>query len=426
MRQTLVSIWPVLVATALLILGNGALSTLLALQMVQAAFPSFVVGLVMSAYFVGLVFGAFYGHRLISGVGHIRAFAALASCFSAATLVHPFLVSAIPWAGLRFVEGFCLAGLIMCTESWLNARATNANRGRILSIYQITYYLAQGCGQFLLNLPNAAGFGLFVIASVLLSLSLVPIAAVRVEAPPLPAPSHFGFRELYSVSPLGVVGAFAAGMILGAFYGLGPYFARQVGLSLFGTTQFMGLVIFGGLLLQWPIGRVSDRFDRRTVLVGLAIAIALVSVGMVVTAGRAGVEFMGLGVLFGGVSFTLYPLCVAHANDQIKGEGFVRTSGGLIVAYGVGAALGPLGASALMNVQGPGALFAFTGVVALTTAVFAVWRMQRRAAVPLADQAEFQALPRTTPVLCEMDPRAEPEEAVFETPAPAVSTSEHP
>ncbi len=261
----------------------------------------------------------------------------------------------------------------------------------------------------MLNIPDPSGFGLFVVAPILVSLALVPVAVARVEAPPLPKLFRYGFRELYAISPLGMLGTFTSGLILGAFYGLAPYFASQAGLDVSGTTVFMGAAIVGGVVLQWPIGRLSDRFDRRPEIIWLAIAITVTSFAMAASTGFGEAAFILLAPVFGGVIFTLYPICVAYANDHIEPADLVATSGGLVMAYGVGATLGPLGASAAMSLLGGVALFAFTGAVALSTALFSLWRMSRREAPPIEDQGDFRPVPRTTPLASKLDPRANPD-----------------
>jgi len=374
-------------------------------RLALAEYPSWVIGGVMSGYFVGLLAAGFSSHKLIASVGHIRAFATLASVMSAATLAHPLLVDPFFWLFLRFVEGYCLAGLAMCTESWLNDHASNETRGRILSIYQIAVYLSQGLGQFLINLGEPSGFTVFVIASMTLSLALVPIASFRIEAPPLPEPHRFGVRKLYAISPLGVAGTFVAGLVLGAFYSLGPYYATESGFSVAETSQFMGLIIIGGLFLQWPIGRLSDHFDRRLVLIWICIALCLICLAVIVAPISHG-ALLVLGTVYGGVLFTIYPLSIAHTNDHIEAADMVAASAGMVVAYGIGAIIGPLAASVLMGWQGPNGLFSFTAGVSATTTAFAFWRMTRRAPVPVEEQAPFQAVPRTTVIIGEMDPRA--------------------
>lgn len=413
MPSVLPSIASLLLGTGLLLLGTGMLGTLVGIRLALEGETSLLVGLVMSAYFAGLMAGSLTAHRLISAIGHIRTFAALASLFSAATLLHPIITDPLPWAVLRAAEGACMAGLFMVTESWLNERATNETRGRILSYYMFTVYLAQGAGQFLLNIASPEGFPLFVIASILVSVALVPVAMTTVQAPVPPKLSHFGLRHLISISPLGVAGAVASGVAMGAFYGLGPIFAQRIGYDISETARLMAAAIVGGLLLQWPIGRLSDRFDRRAMIVLLCGATFAVSMALVAFAGIPWLVIV-LIALFGGVSFTLYPLCVAHANDYIDPADVVPASGGLLLSYSVGATLGPLGASAAMSATNFTGLFAFTGGVGLVTGVFALWRMRQRPAVPLAEQAPFQPLPRTTPMATELDPRNEPEQLSFD------------
>jgi len=421
MRQAVFSISALLFASAFLQLGGGLLGTVVALRMAVAEFPVFIAGAVVSGYFIGYVLGVFYSHRLIDGVGHIRAFAALASLLSAATLLHPFLVSPIPWGGLRFVQGFCLAGLAVCTESWLNERATNEIRGRILSLYMIVMYLALVCGQLLLSVPDPSGFGLFVISSVLLSLALVPVAATRVQAPVPQPPSRFSFRELWEISPLGVTGSFSSGLILGSFYGLMPFFAESTGLTTTGTSHLMAATIFGGLVFQWPIGRLSDRIDRRLILVvmtGLASVIAAVifaALTLPVWDVNPRWLLLGMAPLLGAAVFSIYPLSVAHTNDFIDPSHLVSASAGLILAYGVGAIIGPPVASGLMELIGPIGLFVFFGAAGLTTAAFGAWRMSVRPAVPVEDRDPFHLVTRTTTMSSELDPRGETEETEEDT-----------
>ena len=402
---------PLLVGAALIFLGNGMLGTLLPIRMVSADFAPALAGAVMSSYFLGLICGTFLARRLISGVGHIRAFATFASTLSAATLAHPFLIAAAPWAALRLVEGLCIAGLAMCSESWLNERAGDAMRGRILSLYMIAIYMSQGVGQFLLNLGEVGGTGLFVLASILMSLAVVPVAATRVRAPTLPEATPFRFRRIYAISPLGVVGALASGVILGAFYGMAPYFASQSGLDVAATTQFMGAAIVGGLVLQWPMGRLSDGFDRRAIIVCLTFAIGLAALVVIPAIDWDRIHFISLAAVFGGLIFTLYPVCVAHANDRVDASELVSVATGLLIAYGIGATLGPLAASVLMSVLGPGALFGFIGAMGLMTAVFTLWRMRSRPAPLKEDRDPFRPVPRTTPVAGELDPRSDPADA---------------
>jgi MFS family permease len=407
MKRLALTFWNLLAGTFLLLVGIGLLGTLVPLRLNDAGASSLMIGIVGGAYFVGLIVGTRYCDRIIGAVGHIRAFAGFASILSAATLAFPLLASPLPWAGLRFVNGVCLAGLFTCVESWLNARASNELRGRILSLYMIALYLGQGVGQMLLPLPDPSGMALFMLCAAFVSLSVAPVAMTRISAPPPGAWARLGLRRLYALSPLGAAGAISSGLILGAFYALGPVYARHLGFGIGETAQFMSLVIVGGLILQWPVGRLSDRYDRRHALVAVAIALVVVSAALVAAGMWSTRAALLLAPMLGAVVFTLYPLSVAHANDRLEPAQIVAASAALITAYGAGAAFGPPAAAVLMEIIGPSGLFTFTGVCAAATAAFAVWRMRRRGPVPAEEQVRFLPLPRTTPVAGGLDPRGD-------------------
>ena len=424
MRGTVVSVSALLASIALFMLGNGLLGTVLSVSMAAAQVPTMVTGLVLAAYFAGLALGAATADRVIGSVGHIRAFAALASGYSAAAMIHAFALDPLLWGGLRFLEGFCVAGVFMCTESWLNERASNQTRGRIMSLYMIVLYLAMGAGQFLLTAGELQGFRLFAIASVVASLALVPVALTRMPAPPTPQRSRLGLAALYRLSPLGVFGSFASGVILGAFYALGPAYATYIGLDFAETARFMAAAIFGGLLLQWPIGAYSDRFDRRIVILALNGAIALACLGVMVFSSLSLAGLIGSIFVFGALTFVLYPLSVAHANDFAESSDFVAVAGGLILAYSFGSAIGPIAAAGAIDLIGPAGLFAFDALCALGALLFTLWRMRTRPAAP-DTHTRFVALPRTTPASSPLDPRApeepEPELVVEPVVEPVVS-----
>lgn len=410
MLLTLKSVSSLLTGVTLLMLGGGALTTLLGLRMGDAGFSSQTTGFVMSAYFFGIVIGPFYAHKLISTIGHIRAFTALGSIMSVAALAHPFLVDPWFWAALRFVQGFCIVGMYMCTESWLNEKSTNEIRGQVFALYQITVYLFQGAAQFLLNIPDPTGYGLYIITSALVSLAVVPVALARVEPPELPKAVQLNFRQLYAISPTGMLASLASGGLLGAIYGMGPSFAQQVGLSVPETTQFMGLVIVGGLILQWPFGKLSDIIDRRLVILIITISTLVICLLIMDKTSHNGYALLGLGIAYGGVAFALYPISVAYTNDYAKSDELVPVSAGLLVAYGIGAAIGPTAASLFMETFGARGLFLFSGCVATILSVFIIWRISQRASMPVDEKLHFQALTRTTPVISEMDPRLDAEE----------------
>jgi MFS family permease len=406
MFSTLRLVSSLLLGVAFLMVGAGGLSTILAFRMGVAGLPSTVVGIVTSMYFVGLVLGTGYCHRLITTVGHIRAFAALGSVMSAATLAHALTLDPWLWGVLRLIVGFTTVGMYMCTESWLNEKSSNEIRGQVFSLYQVVLYLGQGAGQFLINVPDEHGMLLYILTSILMSLAILPVAITRVSAPELPKPVRFRLGRLWGISPTGMTASMASGAVMGAFYGLGALFAQQAGLATQQTSQFMGAVIIGGLVLQWPIGKLSDMFDRRQVMVGVSLATAVVCFAIMNKDVHNGTALLSLGALFGGLSFTIYPLAVAYANDYIDAEDRVSASGGLMISYGIGASFGPTLGSVLMDLLGARGLFIFIGGVALLLMVFIIWRITQRSSPPLADQGDYQTLQRTSPVAYEMYPES--------------------
>ena len=405
--QTLRSVSSLLAGMALLMLGNGALSTTLSVSMAEAGTPAWLIGFVTAQYYVGIVLGTTVGHRVIVSVGHIRAFAAFGSTMSAATLAHAFIGDPWVWAGLRFAVGFCAVSMFMCSESWLNSKADNTTRGQVFALYQITVYLFQGLAQFLLLLPDETGFTLFALFSILMSMAIVPVAIVRTAPPELPKATRFNFLKLWRTSPTGMTTALGAGMILGATYGVGPLFAQLIGLDRGGTALFMSSVILGGLILQWPVGRFSDGRDRRLIMLAVCVGVVGAAAALMGKDIGNGSGLFALAVVFGGLAYTLYPLAVAYTNDYLPPEDLIPATGGLVMAYGIGAAIGPLVASVAVQAIGPSGLFAFHGTIAFSLGLLILLRMSKRAAPSSDDQGEFQAVPRTSPVASELDPRAE-------------------
>ena len=403
MLQNIRSVGTLLLAIFMLMMGSGFLATLVALRLEASGSPAFVVGIVAMTYFAGLALGSILAFSVVGMVGHIRAFAAFVSLFSATSIAYAVALDPVFWAFLRLIDGLCMAGVFVCLESWLNERAQANSRGTVLALYMIALYAGQALGQFLPNLGHAWPSMPFIAASILLSLAVLPVALTRMSAPPLPQGRIMRLHLLYQASPLGVVGAAATGLMLGAFYGLGAIFARGMGLVDAGTALFMSATILGGVALQWPLGKLSDRFDRRKVLVacfGMTAAICLV---MALGAEGRG-QLMLAGSLFGGMSFALYPLCVAHTHDHLDTAQRVSATGGLVLVYALGAAAGPLPASMFMDFGGPPALFLFIGLCAALVVLFASYRLAVAPPVPGERQRRFLLLPRTTPLAAKLDP----------------------
>jgi len=409
MLSAISSVRSLLLAIFMLMAGGGFMSTLIAIRLERSGSSALVVGVVGTAYFLGLVLGSVRAGLLVARVGHIRAFAAFVPLFSATTLSYAIHLDPVLWAALRLIDGLCVAGVYVCLESWLNERAEARSRGSVLAAYMIALYLGQAAGQFLLNISDAKPALPFAVASILISLSAIPVALTRIDAPPVAGHATLPIRALYAISPLGVVGAALTGAMLGAFYSLGAVYARRLGMDLGTVALFMSTVIFGGVALQWPLGMLSDRFDRRRVIV-LAFAGTLAAGLATAFTDVPGLPLFLFGALFGGLSFALYPLCVAHANDHLLPDQRVAASGGLVLTYSAGAAAGPLLAALVMTGVGASGLFLFIAICAGVALLFGLWRQARTLPVPAEQQQMYQVLPRTTPVSAALDPLA-PNEA---------------
>lgn len=425
MLNTIVSARSILLAIFMLMAGGGVMGALIGIRLQDSGHDAMPIGMVATAYFGGLALGSLRVGRIIDRVGHIRAFAAFVALLSASTLTYSMHQNIAIWGTLRFIDGLCLAGVYVCLESWLSDRSDTARRGSALAAYMIALYAGQALGQFLLNLGKASADLPFVAASILISLAIIPIALTRNPSPSIePAPA-LSVRRLYAISPLGFIGAGVTGLVLGAFYGLGAVYARQLGLGLGATAAFMSAVIAGGVALQWPLGWLSDRFDRRRVIVGAFVGATAVAALIAATDAR-GVSLSAMGALFGGLSFALYPLCVAHTNDHVVARERVAASGGLVLVYSAGAAVGPLAGALFLSAMGPAGLFAFIATCSGGAAAFALWRFSARASVPSEQQHPYQARPRTTPMSATLDPLApEPTVSLHEAMHPPLVSHPH-
>lgn len=410
MLGSVLAIRSLLLAIFILMAGAGFMATLLGLRLERSGAGSFLIGLVGTAYFAGLTLGALRAGRLVRRVGHIRAFAAFVSLLSASTLAYIIVGNAGLWLLLRLLDGVCVAGVYICLESWLNDRGETGSRGIILAAYMIALYGGQSAGQFLINADIVGPPTPFVIASLLISLALIPVALTSASSPAVGGEALLSLRALYAISPLGVIGAAATGVILGAFYGLGAVHFRRMGLDLRSVASLMSAVIFGGVVLQWPLGWLSDRLERRRVIVACFAGTAALAAAIAVIR-EPDWPLTIVAMLFGAFSFALYPLCVAHTNDHVSSEQRVGASGGLVLLYSAGAAVGPLAGAAAMPLAKPSGLFFFMAVCAAATLLFGFWRQIVRAPVPRRLQLPYLMLPRTTPVAATLDPLAAASEA---------------
>ncbi len=387
--------WPLFLGMIFLMVSHGLLATLLTLRAGGLGFSESVIGLMQSAYPVGSLLGCLIAPRLIMRVGHIRIFAAFASIASAAALIHLVTNDPWSWGAMRLLTGFCFSGLYIVAESWLNGSASNKTRASLLSVYFIIQSGGLMIGQFLLNLSSPEGILLFIVASVLISFSLVPMLISASATPPYEPPERISLVELFHLSPMALSGSFLNGIAQTALYVVLALYGRAIGLSNGEIGSLMGVMVLGGMLLQFPLAKLSDRVDRRLVIVctpGLAVPVCFI-LAMMENPGTNAVLLYSMVALLGGLTLPLYSLCMAHMNDHLKPGQVVAASGTLVLILAVGMILGPtLGGLAIAQ-YGPQGLFyllALTSILTVMTALFRLWSGHSRS------QAQVTAVALTT------------------------------
>lgn len=402
----LFAISALILSTLLLISGNAFLMTLLGVRMSLEAFEPMWIGGVLMCYSIGFVLGTAHVGRIIARVGHIRTFAAFAALAASAALAYPLLVHAVWWASMRLIGGIAMAALLIVIESWFSNRATNQNRSTLFAIYLVIFYLATASGQILMNAGDPQSFKLFSLSALLMVLALIPLALTRLPAPNLEhAPSISLFR-LMQEKPLAFTASLTSGVIISAFYALGPVYANLIGLSLKQLSLFMSSTVLTAMIFAWPIGKICDHAERRSVLLWVTLLAAL-ACGVAALAGAVNMILLLISVgIFMGFGASIYPIAVAILNDRIDSRDIVSASGGLLLAYGLGSCVGPLLGSATVAIMGPQGLFVGIAVSLLPLAILARYWLHHADSIPLDAQEHFVAtLPATTSVIVEIDPR---------------------
>lgn len=410
MLRTVYSIYSLLTAVALLLLGSGLLGTVVALRASAEFLSNDLTGIIMSGFFLGYVVGSYICPRIQHNVGHIRSFSAFAAIGCASVILHALWVDPIIWWLLRVLTGISMLGMYLAIESWLNNLATNENRGRLFAVYMTINLLALGSGQYMLLIYGFDGPEPLVLGALFFSLALVPIALTRMLQPGPVSVSRLGLRQLYRTSPLGVIGALVSGLVNGAFWGLGPIYATGVGLAEFGIALFMSAVIFGGALLQFPIGHLSDKHDRRLVLQNVCLIGAITALAVFFLAAVQLRYALILSVALGGCVFSVYSLSVAHTNDHLDAGHMLESSQSLLLLSGIGSAIGPILAGAAIEWYGSHGLMLYFAILLMVLAVYSARRRRIGAVIPTEAQSEFVAMARTSPAALELDPRLEAEE----------------
>uniref|UniRef100_UPI003BAADCC7 MFS transporter n=1 Tax=Stappia sp. TaxID=1870903 RepID=UPI003BAADCC7 len=403
-----------LAGSALLLMAGGLHGLLLPLRGSIEGFSDASLGLLGTGWAIGYIAGCLLIPPIVSRVGHIRTFGVLCSLAGIVVLLNLILMHPAFWVPLRALSGFCFAGGAMVVESWLSERASPENRGRIFGIYTMINLGATTIGQMLLTLGDPAGYLFFVVGSIIYSLALLP-TALSTAAQPVPlARVRLDVRALWRQSPVAVIGVMLIGISNSAFGTLGAVYGRKIGLSVTDIATMMSVALLAGSLIQVPVGLLSDRMDRRVVLIGLAGAGSAIGIALGFGAGLAPLVVIALIGAFGGTIYSMYPVIVAHANDHAPAGEFLKTSGGLLLLFGVGSVVGPLLAAGMMTLTTPAGLFQVTTLAHASIIGFALWRISRRKAMPTADKEDFVAMSSgvrfSTPETLTMDPRAEEEE----------------
>ncbi len=384
-----------LTSTFVLAAGNGLLLTLIPVRAALDGRSTTFAALLAMVYFGGLVGGSLGSPVLIRTVGPIRTFAGLAAVLAATALLLEMSASPAVWLALRAAGGFCVAGLFVVVESWLNAQAATGHRGRLLAVYAVVLYLALACGQLLLWVAPAEGPRSFSAAAILLVCSLVPLALSKAREPSPERPEILGLGRLWSRAPLGLVACFVSGLLVGPLLGLAPIWAMQPAQASVGVSGIMAAAIVGGLALQLPVGWLSDHVDRRWVLAAVLVVLGVAAPALGLAGPLPPAALIAGAFLVGGLTFLVYPLGLALANDRLAPGQMVAAAGSLMLAYAVGAALAPPVVGRLMDLLGPGALFPAVGVIATAAGLATAVRARTHAPLPAGDQASFVPMPTT-------------------------------
>ena len=402
MLQFLKATWALQIGILLLMLGNGMHATLLGIRGTSEFESTAAMSWIMSGYFIGFLGGSRLAPQLILRVGHVRVFAALGSLISAALILFAAFPDPFVWFMLRIIIGFCFSGVYVVAESWLNDKSTNETRGQALSVYMIVQMIGVVSAQGVLNFGDPNGYFLFVIASVLVSVSFAPILLSVSPAPIFATAAPMSVRELIRISPLGAVGSFCLGALFAGIWGMGAVFGIEAGLSTAEIAAFIASIYLGGMLLQFPIGWISDKFDRRILILASAAICASISIAGVYFFDRY-VALLTIGFFVGGIVNPLYSLIIAYANDSMRQEDMASGAGCMVFINGVGAIGGPLLVGALLETLGAHGFFVYLALVTTGLSAFAIVRMSIRPSTPVEDPAAFSyVVQSSSPVAADM------------------------
>lgn len=397
MVQSRAALFAPLASIILLVLGSGFYTTYTSVHLREQEISNWLVGCVSSAYFSGFIISAFRSQHFIFRVGHIRAFAAFAGMIAIATLIQGLFFSATLWIVIRFISGYSLAGICVVIESWLMSASSHENRGTILAVYMVAYYLAQALGQLFINIPFTHALMAYVLIAICACLSLLPVTATRFSAPSPEEPSILSFTYLFKKAPLGVIASLISGLILGPLYTLVPVYLQENAKPEDEVGWVMLAMIMGGTILQYPIGKMSDKIDRRKVLVGMSF-VCVIAFILFIPDIYTTIWLTTLGFVIGAASFIIYPLATSHTIDQVTHNDMVSAISTLLLSYGIGSTIGPLLPALMMDWMGPNGLGYYLLGISIVLLGYSSYRVWSRPPKVSADaQSNFVSLPRTTP-----------------------------
>jgi len=418
--------WALFTGFGIIVISHGFQGNLLGIRSVIENFDFIVTGIMMSAYFVGFFIGATVVPKLVTKVGHIRVFAAFASMASLSSLIHVLFVDPYVWILARFLTGFSMIGIFIIVESWLNDRANNKTRGKVLSLYMLITYVGMALGNFLLNVSDPKYYAPFILISLLFSIALIPILLTKRKPPKFRKNSSIKIKELFKISPFGTVSMFCTGFIFAPIFSLLSVYSVTMKLSIFETSLLLVGVMLAGALFQWPIGSLSDKYDRRKIVIGSSLAAIIFSLSAIFASGAGNslpnlfiestVSFNYFStpidktklfifiILLAGVTLPLFSLNLALVNDYIPKEKFVAAGGGLNIIFGLGAMAGPIMCSILMHFLGPNGFFVHLLIFLFVIIIFGFYRLGQRK-IENNPESTFTPLPTTiTPLGIELDP----------------------
>jgi len=376
------SCWALFLGFGFMVVGHGLLGSLLGNRLTLEGHPTGTSGLVMSGFFIGIVSAGLLAPRLIARVGHIRVFAAMGGLCSTMALLHSLWVEPWFWFLLRTVTGFAATTMYIVVESWVNDRAQNAFRGRLLSVYMLVWLSCMAGSMFLIDLADPLGTLLFIVVAICYGLSIAPLALATGAAPEYSAPERVSIRTLWRASPLGTVAAGMVGLIHGTLVGMVAVYVTSTGASQGRVAVLTAAIFLGGLVLQMPIGRLSDRRDRRLVLAAVSLLAAAFAVAALLLSKVSFWAEVGAIAVFGGLCLPMYALTLSVANDRLSQRAMVGASATLYLLLGIGATLGPPVAGFLMQAVGAAGFYLYLAVLQVVLALFALWRRRRAAPAP--------------------------------------------